>query len=219
MLGILSWDIGARILVSRRQIGAFRIDFKVSIPTSCVARDKPSSTLRKKSHGIPSSPRAAAVAKFRLLSGHDCLYAHLFRFNLVTSPICVLCDTGQDMTAAHLDECSALNDLNCICNNRIVVAQRKHLDDFLRGGIIGRQECGRTQLDVSDELGIAQSIITRLWQRFQDDGNSVTMTGHIYRDVILEQHVCLFRGAMGTEFLFMDGNARPHRASIEDECL
>ncbi|GFV81062.1 uncharacterized protein LOC103524116 [Trichonephila clavipes] len=71
-------------------------------------------TLCKKSHGIPSSPRAAAVAKFRLLTGHDCLCAHLFRFNLVTSPICVLCDTGQDMTAVHLDECSALNDLNCI---------------------------------------------------------------------------------------------------------
>ncbi|GFX37244.1 uncharacterized protein LOC103524116 [Trichonephila clavipes] len=35
---------------------------------------------------------------------------------LLTSPICVLCDTGQDMTAAHLDECSALNDLNCIPN-------------------------------------------------------------------------------------------------------
>ncbi|GFX92186.1 uncharacterized protein TNCV_1741061 [Trichonephila clavipes] len=81
---------------------------------SRVARDKPWSTLCKKSHGIPSSPRAAAVAKFRLLTGHDCLCAHLFRFNLVTSPICVLCDTGQDMTAAHLDECSALNDLNCI---------------------------------------------------------------------------------------------------------
>ncbi|GFV78318.1 transposable element Tc3 transposase [Trichonephila clavipes] len=81
---------------------------------SRVARDKPWSTLCKKSHGISSSPRAAAVAKFRLLTGHDCLCAHLFRFNLVTSPICVLCDTGQDMTAAHLDECSALNDLNCI---------------------------------------------------------------------------------------------------------
>ncbi|GFY19891.1 uncharacterized protein LOC103524116 [Trichonephila clavipes] len=79
-----------------------------------VTCDKPWSTLCKKSHGIPSSPRAAAVAKFRLLTGHDCLCAHLFRFNLVTSPICVLCDTGQDMTAAHLDECSALNDLNCI---------------------------------------------------------------------------------------------------------
>ncbi|GFW79552.1 uncharacterized protein LOC103524116 [Trichonephila clavipes] len=82
--------------------------------SSRVACDKPWSTLCKKSHGIPSSSRAAAVAKFRLLTGHDCLSAHLFRFNLVTSPICVLCDTGQDMTAAHLDECSALNDLNCI---------------------------------------------------------------------------------------------------------
>ncbi|GFU73083.1 uncharacterized protein TNCV_4310171 [Trichonephila clavipes] len=57
------------------------------------------------------------------------------------------------------------------CNNHIVMAQRKHLDDFLRGGIIGRLECGRTQLEVSEELGIAQSVISRLWQRFQDDGN------------------------------------------------
>ncbi|GFU54669.1 uncharacterized protein TNCV_2161371 [Trichonephila clavipes] len=57
------------------------------------------------------------------------------------------------------------------CNNRIVMAQRKHLNDFLRGRIIGRLECGRTQLERSEELGIAQSIISRLWQRFQDDGN------------------------------------------------
>ncbi|GFY13950.1 transposable element Tcb1 transposase [Trichonephila clavipes] len=48
---------------------------------------------------------------------------------------------------------------------------------------------------------------------------SVTMTGHICWDVILEQHVRLFRGTMGAEFLFMDDNARPHRANIVDECL
>ncbi|GFV75082.1 transposable element Tcb2 transposase [Trichonephila clavipes] len=48
---------------------------------------------------------------------------------------------------------------------------------------------------------------------------SVTMTGHIYWYVILEQYVRLFRGAMGAEFLFMDDNARPHRANILDECL
>ncbi|GFV62957.1 DDE_3 domain-containing protein [Trichonephila clavipes] len=45
------------------------------------------------------------------------------------------------------------------------------------------------------------------------------MTGHIYRDVTLEQHVSLFRGVMGAEFLLMDDNARPHRANIVDECL
>ncbi|GFU27582.1 transposable element Tcb1 transposase [Trichonephila clavipes] len=28
------------------------------------------------------------------------------------------------------------------CNNRIVMEQRKHLDNFLRGRIIGRLECG-----------------------------------------------------------------------------
>ncbi|GFS65550.1 transposable element Tcb1 transposase [Trichonephila clavipes] len=48
---------------------------------------------------------------------------------------------------------------------------------------------------------------------------SVTMTGHIFCDVILEQNVRLFRGAMGAEFLFMDDNVRPHRANIVAECL
>ncbi|GFU48327.1 transposable element Tcb1 transposase [Trichonephila clavipes] len=48
---------------------------------------------------------------------------------------------------------------------------------------------------------------------------SVTMTGHIYRDVILEQHVRLFWGAMSAEFLLMDDNARSHHANIVDECL
>ncbi|GFU82980.1 transposable element Tcb1 transposase [Trichonephila clavipes] len=65
-------------------------------------------------------------------------------------------------------------------NNRIVMAQRKHLDDFLRGTIFGRLECGRTQLEVSEELGIVQSVISRLWQRFHYDGNvsRCYSTGH-----------------------------------------
>ncbi|GFV53822.1 HTH_Tnp_Tc3_2 domain-containing protein [Trichonephila clavipes] len=42
---------------------------------------------------------------------------------------------------------------------------------FLRGRIIGRLEYRRTQLEVSEELWIAQSVISRLWQRFQGNGN------------------------------------------------
>ncbi|GFS60149.1 HTH_Tnp_Tc3_2 domain-containing protein [Trichonephila clavipes] len=53
------------------------------------------------------------------------------------------------------------------------MAQRKRLDDFLCDRIIGRLECGRTQLEVSDELGIVRSVISRFWQRFQDDGNVI----------------------------------------------
>ncbi|GFV51892.1 transposable element Tcb1 transposase [Trichonephila clavipes] len=209
------------------------------------------------------------------------------------------------------------------CNNSIGMAQKKHLDDFLRGRIIGRLECGRTQLEVSGNLesprvsspGFGNDsliMVIRLgyiglyarrpvncvpltathcrlrltWSRehalwtpqqwscvmFSDESRfslqsdshrtliwrapgtryhqektierhryggagwlvwggiilgsepnlhvqSVTMTGHIYRDVILEQHVRLLRGAMGAEFLFMGDNARPHRANIVDECL
>ncbi|GFU63668.1 HTH_Tnp_Tc3_2 domain-containing protein [Trichonephila clavipes] len=68
------------------------------------------------------------------------------------------------------------------CNNRIVMAQRKHLDDFLRGRIIGRLECERTQQEVSEELGIAQSVISRPWQRFQDDATGTTVSRQtVYR--------------------------------------
>ncbi|GFY16210.1 transposable element Tc3 transposase [Trichonephila clavipes] len=111
------------------------------------------------------------------------------------------------------------------CNNRIVMAQRMHLGDFLRGRIIGRLECRRTQLEYPRILespkvsspGFGNDskmiVITDLHVP------SVTMTGHIYRDVILEQHVGLFWGAMGAELLFMLDNARPHRVNIVDECL
>ncbi|GFW77171.1 HTH_Tnp_Tc3_2 domain-containing protein [Trichonephila clavipes] len=49
-------------------------------------------------------PRAAAVTEIRLLTGHDRLCAHLYRFNLTDSPFCVLCASGQVMDASRLDE-------------------------------------------------------------------------------------------------------------------
>ncbi|GFV18733.1 uncharacterized protein LOC103524116 [Trichonephila clavipes] len=134
----------------------FRESFRLT--ASRVARDKPWSTLCKKSPGIPSSPRAATVAKFRLLTGNDYLCAHVVRFNLVTSPICVLCDTGQDMTAAHLDECSALNDLNCIT------------DDFsskISGLSYWMQSKGRTRLNAGrKEQSLQDGCSLFVWKLF-----------------------------------------------------
>ncbi|GFV40426.1 uncharacterized protein TNCV_2535941 [Trichonephila clavipes] len=42
------------------------------------------------------------------------------------------------------------------------MAQRKHLDDFLRGRIIGRLECGRAQLKVAPKL--QHRMRTGIWQ-------------------------------------------------------
>ncbi|KFM69014.1 Transposable element Tcb1 transposase, partial [Stegodyphus mimosarum] len=46
-----------------------------------------------------------------------------------------------------------------------------------------------------------------------------TMTSQIYRDVILEQYVRLFRGTTAVQFVFMNDNDHPHRAKIVSECL
>ncbi|GFT99188.1 HTH_Tnp_Tc3_2 domain-containing protein [Trichonephila clavipes] len=98
----------------------------------------------------------------------------------------IVCHNDESVREGYIRNCgkevklftSALKAFQC--NNRIVMAQRKHLDDFLRDRIIGLLECGRTQLEVSEELGITQSVISRFWQRFQDDGNvsRCYSTGH-----------------------------------------
>ncbi|GFW01845.1 paired domain-containing protein [Trichonephila clavipes] len=80
--------------------------------------------------------------------------------------------------AGQSDRCSPFIDPDLQRGQSVELARpilnrwacRKHLDDFLRGRIIGLK-CGHTHLEVSKELGIAQSVISRLWQQFQDDGN------------------------------------------------
>ncbi|GFY04506.1 plasma membrane calcium-transporting ATPase 4 [Trichonephila clavipes] len=50
------------------------------------------------------------------------------------------------------DEDSIISALTCLC-------------------IVGIEDPVRPELEVSEEPGITQSVISRLWQRFQDDGN------------------------------------------------
>ncbi|GFT63252.1 transposable element Tcb1 transposase [Trichonephila clavipes] len=46
-----------------------------------------------------------------------------------------------------------------------------------------------------------------------------TMTGQRYIDEVLLPHVCLFRGAVGDKFIFMDDNATCHRTLAVQDCL
>ncbi|GFT95670.1 transposable element Tc1 transposase [Trichonephila clavipes] len=47
---------------------------------------------------------------------------------------------------------------------------RHHIDDFMRGRIIGKIEEGRKITDVAREFGIAHSVVSRLWKSFKTTG-------------------------------------------------
>ncbi|GFX20620.1 transposable element Tcb1 transposase [Trichonephila clavipes] len=48
---------------------------------------------------------------------------------------------------------------------------KKHLRRLVERFRSDSSQCECTQLQGSEELRIIQSVISRLWQRFQDDGN------------------------------------------------
>ncbi|GFY15326.1 uncharacterized protein TNCV_1571371 [Trichonephila clavipes] len=71
---------------------------------------------------------------------------------------------------------NALNE----CHDRRVIALGTHIDVSSRGSIIGHLECGFTQMEISEKLGVClevtQNVTSRLWQRFQDYEISVDVT-------------------------------------------
>ncbi|GFW06047.1 hypothetical protein TNCV_4478411 [Trichonephila clavipes] len=47
---------------------------------------------------------------------------------------------------------------------------RHHINDFMRGRIIGKIEEGRKITDVAREFDIAHSVVSRLWKSFKTTG-------------------------------------------------
>ncbi|GFU94424.1 transposable element Tcb1 transposase [Trichonephila clavipes] len=50
------------------------------------------------------------------------------------------------------------------------MSSRHHIDDFMRGRIIGKMEEGRKITDVAREFDIAHSVVSRLWKSFKTTG-------------------------------------------------
>ncbi|GFV20200.1 transposable element Tcb2 transposase [Trichonephila clavipes] len=50
------------------------------------------------------------------------------------------------------------------------MSSRHHIDDFMRGRIIGKIEEGRKRTDVAREFDIAHSVVSRLWKLFKITG-------------------------------------------------
>ncbi|GFV34098.1 transposable element Tcb1 transposase [Trichonephila clavipes] len=173
------------------------------------------------------------------------------------------------------------------------MSSRHHINDVMRGRIIGKIEEGRKITHVAREFDIAHSVVSRLWKSFKTTGMcsrwhggrrvrstmpaedryidlsakrnrrttaqqsgtayrpeniqekdryptcsimvwagimingrtrlhvvaNGTMTGQRYIDEVLLPHDCLFRGAVGDKFVFMDDNATCHRTLAVQDCL
>ncbi|GFV48304.1 uncharacterized protein TNCV_667061 [Trichonephila clavipes] len=50
------------------------------------------------------------------------------------------------------------------------MSSRHHIDDFMRGRIIGKIEEGRKITNVAREFNIAHSVVSRLWNSFKTTG-------------------------------------------------
>ncbi|GFU86560.1 transposable element Tcb2 transposase [Trichonephila clavipes] len=62
------------------------------------------------------------------------------------------------------------------------MSSRHHIDDFMRGRIIGKIVEGRKITDVAREFDIAHSVVSRLWKSFKTTG----MCSRRHGEVVLE---------------------------------
>ncbi|GFW39049.1 HTH_Tnp_Tc3_2 domain-containing protein [Trichonephila clavipes] len=51
------------------------------------------------------------------------------------------------------------------------MSQQRYLPESMAWRVIGRLESGQTQRSVADAVGVARSVVARLWNRFQEKGN------------------------------------------------
>ncbi|GFW58454.1 transposable element Tcb2 transposase [Trichonephila clavipes] len=54
------------------------------------------------------------------------------------------------------------------------MARRNHLDDFIRGRMIGKLEEGRIVTSVAAEFGINKSVVSRAWKAFHTTSTAVS---------------------------------------------
>ncbi|GFW48621.1 transposable element Tcb2 transposase [Trichonephila clavipes] len=63
------------------------------------------------------------------------------------------------------------------------MSSRHHINDFMRGRIIGKIEEGRKITDVAREFDIAHSVVSRLWKSFNTTECVVDGTGEVMLEV------------------------------------
>ncbi|GFX80956.1 transposable element Tcb2 transposase [Trichonephila clavipes] len=65
------------------------------------------------------------------------------------------------------------------------MSQQSDLPESMAWRVIGRLESGQTQRSVADAVGVARSVVARLWNRFQETGNVRRRPGTATKTVAL----------------------------------
>ncbi|GFX33620.1 hypothetical protein TNCV_1932871 [Trichonephila clavipes] len=57
------------------------------------------------------------------------------------------------------------------------MSQRSHLTNSEAWRVVGRLEGGQTQAEVAQAIGVSQSVISRIWNRFLETGSAGRRSG------------------------------------------
>ncbi|GFX75787.1 hypothetical protein TNCV_2237591 [Trichonephila clavipes] len=102
------------------------------------------------------------------------------------------------------------------------MSSRHHIDDFMRGRIIGKIEEGRKITDVAREFDIAHSVISRLWKSFKTTGMCSRRHGEVVLEVRRLQKTDMSsyqQKGTGAPQLSRDDNATCHQTLAVQDCL
>ncbi|GFS59206.1 hypothetical protein TNCV_70591 [Trichonephila clavipes] len=67
------------------------------------------------------------------------------------------------------------------------MSSRHHIDDFMRGRIIGKIKEGRKITDVAREFDISHSVVSRQWKSFKTTGMCSRRHGEVVLEVRRQQ--------------------------------
>ncbi|GFT22114.1 hypothetical protein TNCV_3271671 [Trichonephila clavipes] len=59
------------------------------------------------------------------------------------------------------------------------MSQRSHLTNSEVWRVVGRLEGGQTQAEVAQAIGVSQSVISRIWNRFLETGSESRRPGKV----------------------------------------
>ncbi|GFU93102.1 transposable element Tcb2 transposase [Trichonephila clavipes] len=65
------------------------------------------------------------------------------------------------------------------------MSEQRDLPESMAWRVIGRLESGQTQRSVTDTVGVARSVVARMWNRFKETGNNQSYATQLQRQLLL----------------------------------